>query len=139
MLMMLGPALFEIQPMNLTKVKEGQKFPFASHEVLGAQPLLENMGIDSSTVELKGNLKPEHFGGLNELESLRSAQRAGVPLPLVRGDFTPLGFFVIEEMEVEHEILNELGIGREVEIEIKLKSVSTPDVGMASAIFRLFG
>lgn len=139
MLMMLGPALFEIAPMNLTKVKEGQKFPFASHDVLGGQPLLENMGIDSAVVELKGCLKPEHFGGLGELEALRAAQRTGIPLPLVRGDFTPLGFFVIEDMDIEHETLNEFGIGREIEVEIKLKSVATPDIGMASAIFRLFG
>lgn len=139
MLMILGPALFEITPMNLTEVKEGQKFPFASHDVLGGTPILENMGIDSATVSLKGCLKPEHFGGLPELESLRAAQRTGTPLPLIRGDFTPLGFFVIEEVEVEHEILNEFGIGREIEVEVKLKSVATPDAGLASAIFRLFG
>ena len=136
---MLGPALFEIAPMALDKLTIGRKIPFASHDVLGAEPILEDMGPDNQTVTLDGKLKPDHFGGLGELEALKLARDAATPLPLIRGDFMPLGFFLIEEVEEKHESINEFGIGREIEVEVKLRSVAAPGIGAAGAIFRLFG
>lgn len=135
----LGPALFEIAPMSLQKLKIGRKVDFASHSVMGAEPILEDMGPDNSTVSIEGCLKPEHFGGLRELEALKAARDTRTPLPLIRGDFTPLGFFVIEEVEEKHEMINAYGIGREIEIEVKLRSVAFPGSGLAASILRLFG
>ncbi len=139
-LLCLGPALFEIAPMQLQKLKIGRKVDFASHDVLGAEPVLEDMGPENSTATIKGCLRPEHLGGgLRELETLKAARDTRTPLPLIRGDFTPLGFFVIEEIEEEHDSINELGIGREIEIEVKLRSVAFPGSGLANSILRLFG
>lgn len=138
-IMMLGPTRFEISPMAMQKFKMGRKIPFASHDVLGAEPVLEDMGPDNESVSIEATLKPEHFGGLGELDLLKEARDAAVPLPLMRGDFSPMGFYVIEELEEKHDHLNELGIGREIEIEIKLKSVATPGPDLAFAILNLLG
>lgn len=135
----LGPVLFEIAPMSLQKMKMGRKVEFASHDVLGAEPELEDMGPDNATVSIEGCLRPEHFGGMGNLEILKAARDSRTPLPLIRGDFKPLGFFVIEEVEEKHDSINAYGIGREIEVEVKLRSVASPGVGLAGAILRLFG
>lgn len=137
--LMIGPALFEIAPLSLQKFSLSRKYPFASHDVMGAEPVLEDMGPENASITVEGCLKPEHFGGLGELEALKTARDAAIPLPVVRGDFTPLGFFVIEEVEEKHETINEFGIGREIEVEVKLKSCASPGIGMAASILRLFG
>lgn len=136
--LLIGPALFRIEPMSLQKLSMSRKIPFAEHAVLGAEPVLEDMGPENESVTVSGVLHPAHFGGLPELEILKMARDGALPLPVTRGDFRPLGFFLIEEVEEKHDMIGFKGVGRVVEVEVKLKSVATPGVGMAAAILRLF-
>ena len=137
--MILGPVVFSIAPMSLVSMQGSQKMRFASHDVLGAHPVLEFMGPDSATRSIEGVIYPEHFGGGAELSRLVEARKRGVPLPLIRGDFTPLGWFVIEDVQIKHESMNAAGVGREITFTVELRSVSTPPSDSAPSIFRLFG
>ena len=135
---MIGPALFTIAPMNAQKHSLSRKIPFAEHAVLGAEPVLEDMGPENASMKVEGVLHPEHFGGLGQLEALKIARDAATPLPVMRGDFMPMGFFVIENVEEKHDYLNQSGGGREITVEVTLKSVATPGIGAASSILGLF-
>lgn len=135
----VGPVQFQIAPLNATSVKSSQKVVFASHDVLGAAPPLEHTGFESEELVIKGVMYPETFGGMTSLDVIELAKQSATPLPVIRGDYRPLGWFVIESADIEHDMLNEYGIGREISITLKLKAVGTPAGTLAGAIFALFG
>ncbi|TIS37493.1 phage tail protein [Mesorhizobium sp.] len=136
-LMSLGPVVFDLV-VNLTETEGKTASAFAKHEVIGAAPVYESMGDDESTFTLTGVLHPEHFGGLGTLATLEAARTAGIPLPLMRGDFTPLGWVLIQTISQQNGFLNAQGVGREVQFTIELTRVGSPGADMASSILRLF-
>lgn len=138
-LISVGPVMFQIAPLNPQGIDMGGEVRFASHDVLGAEPQLEHTGYKSGTLEIKGVMFPETFGGMSSLEVIRAAKAAAVPLPVIRGDFSALGWFVIESSDEKHESLNQYGIGKEITVTLKLKQVGSPGIGLVGAIFSLFG
>lgn len=143
-LMKLGPVTFEAspRPLNAHEHSGERKYPFVTHDVLGVEPVLEKMGPDNKIVKIEGTIHPHHFGGVPQLRALESAQLRGTPLPLMRGDRRPLGWYVIEHFEEQHDVLDHHGVGREIKFQATLRSVGRPGSGMAGAImsiFRLFG
>ncbi|TVR06619.1 MAG: phage tail protein [Salinarimonadaceae bacterium] len=137
MLMMIGPVMCDIA-LNLGAHGGGRPIPFASHDVLGVEPVLEDMGPGNAVLNLQITIHPEHFGGLGGLEALKIARDQMLPLPVIRGDFTPLGWFVIEDVEEDHATLNGGGVGREITVKVSLRSAGSPSAGLAPSIFRLF-
>lgn len=135
----VGPVAFQIAPLNATSAKSSQKVIFASHDVLGAAPPLEHTGFENEELTIEGIMYPETFGGMSSLDVIEAAKLAATPLPVIRGDYRPLGWFVIESAEIKHDMLNEYGIGREISVTLKLKAVGTPAGTLAAAIFALFG
>ena len=136
-LMSLGPVVFDLV-FNLTGHDGKTASAFAKHEVLGSSPIYEGTGEDEGTCTLSGVIHPAHFGGLGTLSVLEAARQAAVPLPLMRGDFTPLGWVLIQNLTQKNDYIDEKGVGREIQFTVELLRVGTPDVGMASSILRLF-
>jgi phage protein U len=135
--MSLGPVVFNLVS-NLTAHEKEQSSAFAKHEVVGSAPVYEAMGDGEGSFSLSGVIHPEHFGGMGTLSTLEAARAAEIPLPLMRGDFTPLGWVLIDKLKEESSYLNGVGIGREIRFTVSLIRVGTPDFGMASSILRLF-
>jgi uncharacterized protein len=138
-LMAVGPAIFQVAPMNLTEFEAGRKITFAEHDVLGAAQVLEKTGMNAATLRVTGKLLPDVFGDIRGLDAIVAAKLAGTPVPVIRGDYVPLGWFVIEDSDEKHESVGATGIGREIIVSLKLKSVGTPASSLASAIFSLIG
>lgn len=136
-LMSLGPVVFDLVT-NLTEHEGDAKSGFAKHDVIGTSPIYEAVGDDESTFSLTGILHPEHFGGLGSLPILEAARAAKIPLPLMRGDFVPLGWVLIDSFSQKQGDLNHLGVGREITISVELIRVGSPGIGMAADILRLF-
>ncbi|RWM29394.1 phage tail protein [Mesorhizobium sp.] len=136
-LMSLGPVVFDLVA-NLTQHENKAASAFAKHEVIGTSPIYESTGDDESPFTLKGVIHPAHFGGMGTLATLEAARQAAVPLPLMRGDFTPLGWVLIQNVTQTNDYLDPQGIGREIEFTVELLRVGSPGVGMASSILRLF-
>lgn len=136
-LMSLGPVVFDLVA-NLIGTEGETASSFAKHEVVGGAPVYEAMGDDEASFTLSGVIHPEHFGGLGTLATLEAARAQQVPLPLMRGDFVPLGWVLIESLSEEHGYLDHRGVGREVQFTVTLIRVGNPGVGMAASILRLF-
>lgn len=134
----LGPVIFNLK-FDLQGIEQSAKSSFAKHDVMGAAPVYEDTGDEESTVTLKGTLYPYFFGGLNGLAALEAARQAKVPLPLMRGDYIPIGWFVIDRItRSDAELDASEGIGREIEYSVDLLRVDNPGSGGAEAVLRLF-
>jgi len=137
MLMSLGPVVFDLV-VNLTETSSSEQTSVAKHDVVNAPPTYELMGDEESTFTLSGVIHPEHFGGLSGISALKAARAAQTPLPLMRGDFRPLGWVIIDTIETQEEHLNSRGVGRRITFTVDLIAVGTPGSGLAGAILRLF-
>jgi phage protein U len=119
MLMVLGPVVFEIAPVNIQKWERDGQTKFVEHKVVGAEPIYEFTGAGERNIELKGKLFPEHFGGLSAMDVLEGMRRSGQPQHLMRGDGYPVGWVLVEKFKEDHGTLNGVGVGREVEFTIQ--------------------
>lgn len=138
MLYMLGPVLLSLAPLNATSLTEDGEHPFAEHPVLGTAPLYEDMGQGPRSVRLRGITFPhvaEFASGLGMLDVLEGARRAGQPLPVMRGDFVFLGYFVIERLSLEGQYLDFDGVPKELRFDLLLKACDAPP---ASSVYGLF-
>lgn len=141
-MMMLGPVQFKLVGLNAQKLTIKREIPFAKHKVIGAEPVKEFTGPDSEEIKIKGTIFPysqSGRGGLSGISALKAARDAAIPLPLVRADGGGGGWYLIEEVEEEHDMLSPSAIGREIEFSAKLCSVGTPGAGVFGQILGLFG
>ena len=139
MLASLGPVSFNLTT-DLESIKSEESSNFVKHEVMGTSPVYEDTGDGDATVTLTGVLRPYLFNGaLSGLAALRSARAAKLPLPLMRGDFMPLGWFLIDKISSEHKELHPMtGVGQEVEYTLSLISSGPPIGGQIGLLLRLF-
>jgi phage protein U len=135
----VGGVQFSNGPLNPQEIERSGKVAFGVHDVLGAAPVFEHTGFDAENMTVKASVYPLSTGGAPLLDVLGAARRAAIPLPVIRGDGVPLGWYVIEEVSQTHSMLDEGGLGREIEVTAKLRSVGTPDIAMAPQIFNLLG
>lgn len=132
----LGPALFDIKA-GLEGFTHKTDSAFAKHDVYGAAPVYENTGEGETQATLSGKVLPYLFGGLNALAVLEASRLAKVPLPLMRGDYTPMGWFLITGISQTHDALEpHEGIGMEISWTVDLVKSGPP--GSAADVLRLF-
>lgn len=138
MLACIGPVAFDLKN-DLQSLDFEAASSFAKHDVMGASPVYEDTGDQESTITLKGTLHPFFFkGALVGISLLEAARRQKVPLTMMRGDFTPMGWVLIDTISHSHSDLDARdGVGHTVEYTIKLLRV-TSATGGAAAILRLF-
>lgn len=134
MLYQLGGTQFVVTAPNVHEVAHDGEASFAEKSVMGRRPPLEFVGEGPESHTLQGKLFPERLGGLSSLSGLHSQRKAGKPLPLMRGDGTPLGWYVIERISERSSKLGPRGVGREIDVDITLKRSDPPS---ASSIFSI--
>ncbi len=118
-------------PFNATDTAEEFGSDFAVKPVVGAQQPREFMGQADDHMTISGTLFPFFYGragqtsGLDEIEMLRAITGTGDPQPLVRGDGTSLGSWLVEKVSVKGSRLSADGIGRVVAYDIQLVRSAT--------------
>lgn len=141
MMASLGPVTFNLKT-DLSAVSETEKSHFAAHEVFGTAPVYEDTGDDEGTLSLSGTLRPFLFdGALDALAALRSIRAAKLPVPFMWGNYRPKGWFIIDELSVDHSLLDpHFGVGHEVDFEVALLRAGPPTTtGGIANLLRLFG
>ena len=140
MLMALGPVTFEIAPFNPQKTDRTTSASWAEKSVIGRRPPLEFTGDGPETIKIAAKLFPEKFGGLSSLATLDTMRASGVPHFLMRGDGTPLGWFVVEQVAEKSSYLDAHGVGRSIEVDIVCKRADAPGAeGYMAALLSLIG
>jgi phage protein U len=139
MLASLGPVSFNLTN-DLQSISQKETSSWAKHDVIGTGPVYEDTGDGEGTLTLKGTLHPYIFrGALSALAALRALRAAKQPVTLMRGDYMPYGWYVINEISSEHNTLHPVsGVGQEVDFTAELLAVGNPGIGGAEALLRFF-
>lgn len=140
MLYALGPLAFEVAPFNAHEFDRASAADFAAKDLLGRRKGHEFVGDGDEKIGLRGRLFPEKLGGLDGLALLDAMRASGVPQMLIRGDGTPLGWFLIERVRETSTHLNAAGVGRRIEFDIDLLRDDPPSAAdFVAALFTLLG
>ncbi|WEK50301.1 MAG: phage tail protein [Candidatus Kaistia colombiensis] len=126
MLAILGGVIFEIAPINVTSIEHSSDARYAEKPIMGRRPPLEFIGDGAETFGLTVKLLPYEFGGLDGLANLAAMRKSGIAQYFMRGDGTPMGWFVIEKVSEKSSYLSAQGIGRVVDVDISIKRADTP-------------
>jgi phage protein U len=129
MLFQLGASVFEVYPLNTHEGSFDSEMTFVEKSVMGRRPPLEKVGEGADTRSLQCRLFPAKFGGLSDIDGLQSQRQAGVALPMMRGDGTPLGWYVIEKVSEKSTLLDANGVGQVIEVDISLRRSDPPNDG----------
>ena len=130
-------------PMGLNPQDVAEEFggDFAVKPVLGARQPREFVGPSDRRMTLAGTIFPFRFAaaggsdGQAEIAQLESYANAGEPIPITRGG-RPLGFYVIEKVQLRHSHLSTLGTGRQQEFVLQMAlSPNGPSTATALSLF----
>jgi phage protein U len=140
MLYALGPLEFEVAPFNTHEVGRTHAADFASKDLLGRRKSHEFVGAGDERMSFSGKLFPHKLGGLDSLGVLNAIRDSGAPQMLMRGDGTPLGWFLVESVRERSSHLDAQGVGKLIEFDIELLRDDAPSAASYIAnLFSLFG
>lgn len=140
MLYALGPIDFEVAPFNTHEVERSHAADFANKDLLGRRRGHEFVGDGDETLSFSCKLFPHKLGGLNQLQILDALRASGSPQMLMRGDGSPLGWFVITRVRERSTYLDRKGVGRMIDVDIELMRDDPPSAAdYVSSLFNLFG
>lgn len=145
MLCQIGSVQFEVAPFNMHETSHEAGASFASHEVVGAMPLLEFVGEAEESWTVRGRLFPQRFSqlgvgsGMSQLGSMHGMRASGSAQFFMRGDGVPMGWVVIESISETSTYIGANGVGKVIEFEVKLKRSQGPSAdGIFNALIGLF-
>lgn len=136
MLMMIGAISFQIAPFNSHAIDYSAETAFAEKAVLGVSPPLEWVGEGASAWTVNGRLFPRSLGGLTELERLQDARRSGREQYMVRGDGKAYGYVVITGVQERATYLDEVGVGKQIDVTIAVRRAGKPSDGSFFALMQ---
>lgn len=141
MLYSIGALTLDTRPFSVDEMQRTASADFAEKPVMGGMVAREFMGEGDDKITLSGQLLPFKTGGLTELEMAHGFRRSGQKLPVLRGDGTRLGWFVIDAITENHTELMRDGVGFFVKHSISLTKVSGDgaSAGIIGTILSLFG
>lgn len=145
MLFQLGAVTIDVGPYNVNEVSRQAKADFAAHDLINRIKGQEPVGEGDDTLSLKGQILPSkaRLDGSAHLETLHGMRRAQQPVLVMRGDGRNMGWFVITDIDEEHETLSNRGVGHVIKHEVKLLKVDGPGtdggLGLLTQIISLFG
>jgi len=123
MLYMIGAVQVDTFPFSVDGVSRSGSADIATKPLLNGLKGAEFMGEGDDKLSLRGQLLPARIGGLAELEALRALMNQGAASPVMRGDGTRLGSYMITGLRENHRHLLRDGVGAVVKVSISLKKV----------------
>ncbi|MEP3049406.1 MAG: phage tail protein [Roseibium sp.] len=123
MLYMIGAIQIDTVPLSIETASRSHGADFATKPVLNGLKDMEFMGEGDDVLTLRGQILPTKIGGTAELESVREHMTKGAALPVMRGEGTRLGSFVITSLKETHRELLRGGVPFILRHSITLKKV----------------
>jgi phage protein U len=138
MLAQLGPVTFEVWPVNMHEHQHDAEATYAEKAVMGRRPPLEFVGEGPDTRSLYGTLWPVKFGG--SMGDFHAMRQSGKPQPLMLGNGTPLGWYVIERVNETGRFLTADGTAQKIDFYLNLKMDDPAGGGdLFAVLFGLIG
>jgi hypothetical protein len=120
-MMKLGPYSFGLQSAAYQEFQRSTAYTWAAQARFGKLDTLQPTGPGADTITLTGVVFPEHFGGIGQLDAMRSLGEQQQPQSLIDGRGNMLGEWVIEGIDETGSIFAAKGVARKQDFTIKLK------------------
>lgn len=124
-MMILGPTIFNMVT-NMQEAEASSEARFAEHKILGGPIVHEAVGEGKSEFTISGVIYPERIGVDGGISKLKLAKSALIPIPLMRGDFTPMGWVIIRAISSKEIRINSRGVGKKITFSAKLEFTGKP-------------
>ncbi|OVZ80922.1 phage tail protein [Yersinia kristensenii] len=123
MMLSLGLFVFMRQTTPYQSIGRNIDYRWPSNSRIGLRPAAQFLGVDSEKITLSGVLLPELTGGKLSLLALELMAAQGKAWPLIEGDGTIYGMFVIESLSQTGTLFFADGSARRIEFTLKLLRV----------------
>lgn len=122
----LGNIRFEglLAPEVMERTRETS---FAEHALIENKPRLQRTGEKLESLRLSIRLSSNFCVPKDEVEKIDSARRVGQIMPLIMGDGTFIGQFVVRSMKINPTIAWGVGAYESTEVEVELLEFFDPD------------
>ena len=122
-LMALGMFLFEIGTLPFDELQRKSDWQHARSPRIGARDAAQYVGPGTETISLSGATYAEIAEGRVSLDDLRAMADEGEALPLVAGNGTVYGNFVVTAIDERHAFLMADGRPRRIDFAVDLLRV----------------
>lgn len=122
----LGPHVFRVIGLNFHQIETATEAVWSEFTRFGLEDGAQFTGMRRATQTIQGVLFPDAIGGLADYDAIRTTQRAGRPVPLIRmgRGFAAriLGNVTIERVSDVEDWIGPNGSPQRVAFTIELKS-----------------
>lgn len=123
MMLSLGLFVFMRQTTPYQNMNRNIDYRWPTNNRIGLRPAAQFLGVDSEKITLSGALLPELTGGKLSLLALELMAEQGKAWPLIEGNGTLYGMFVIESLSQTGTLFFADGSARRIEFTLKLLRV----------------
>jgi phage protein U len=134
MMMTLGLFVFGLYTVPYQQLARQTQWRHPSASRVGRRPARQYIGPGDDTIDLSGTLYPELTGGRISLALLREMADTGKAWPLIQGDGTFYGLFIIENITETGSVFFPDGAARKIDFGIKLTRVDDEEVDLLGAM-----
>lgn len=123
MMLTLGLFVFMLQTIPYQSLQRDVNYRWPSNSRVGQRPALQFLGIEGETITLSGELLPEITGGRLSLLMLETMADQGRAWPLIGGNGTIYGVFVVNSISQTHSEFFANGAARKIAFNVTLTRV----------------
>jgi len=125
-ILQIGSVRFRPPAESLRELQRISRRNWAAVDVLGAHPVLQDMGPGGDTFDLSGEFFPFDGAGLDGAERLRAMQAEARPVPLIDGGGAILADVVLLEVTERWPQIGPGGVPMRQAFTAKLRSYRAP-------------
>ncbi len=123
MMMTFGLFVFGLDTVAYQELQRQTAWRHASGNRIGRRPARQFLGPDDDTITLTGTLLPHFTGGQQDLDELREMANEGAAWPLIEGNGTHYGLYVIESMRERKNYHTRDGTAQRIAFTLSLQRV----------------
>lgn len=120
-MLQLGGYQFSVDSAAYQELSREAEYRWAAQERIGASDALQFTGYGRETIQLRGVIYPFHKGGLGQLDGMRRQASLGLPLPLISGQGSILGLWVVEAVREGQRVFARGGAPRRQEFDLRMR------------------
>lgn len=123
-MMKLGAFTFSLDTAAFQQLQRSTAYKWASQPRVGQPDALQFLGEGEDTITLSGVVYPHYWGGLRQVDDMRTQAGKGEPLILVEGTGAVLGKWVIMSVSETKKVFFSDGTPRKINFSMKIKKQS---------------
>lgn len=123
MMMVYGMFVFGLSTAAYQELQRQTAWRHAPQGRVGVRPSRQFLGPGEDTVTLTGTLLPQFTGGQQNLDQLRAMANTGAAWPLIEGNGSYYGLYVIENLGERKSAHMRDGTAQRIEFDIVLQRI----------------